>query len=376
MTLLEFQRVQDAGGELVQGIREPVDRCLKRMIPLRAAFTVVELLVSITVVTVLVSLIVPAVMYARESARMTECRNRLRQFGVALHSFESAFRCLPALGTPGVEVGRPTFSPQARLLPYLGEPAAWAEIQRLNVDQNNHVGFRRLKITLPILQCPSDAVPTTMNYRVCVGAVPFIFEWGIGSGSGERAFPVGAFVGLNDARGDGRGMKLAEIRDGLSQTAAMSERLASDATPLEFDRSRDVWPSGAEYLNPAAVTDSDVLQSFCESWAGDPGTRYATFLGWHPAVTGWSNAGYNHVLTPSSQTVDCSTGLAALPLFDGMPIPDHVPGSAAVSARSLHSAGTVNLLFLDGAVQPQSSSIDLHTWRRIATVDDSRFPGD
>lgn len=64
----------------------------------RAAFTLVELLVSIAIVGVLVSILLPAVQAIRESARLTQCSNNLRQLALASLNFESANQHLPSGG--------------------------------------------------------------------------------------------------------------------------------------------------------------------------------------------------------------------------------------------------------------------------------------
>ena len=61
----------------------------------RSGFTLIELLVVIAIIAVLIALLLPAVQSARESARRTECRNNLKQFGLALHSYADAHRVLP-----------------------------------------------------------------------------------------------------------------------------------------------------------------------------------------------------------------------------------------------------------------------------------------
>src|SRR5712671_3306192 len=61
----------------------------------RQAFPLVELLVIIAIIGLLVALLLPAIQAAREAARRAQCKNNLKQIGLALHNFESARRVFP-----------------------------------------------------------------------------------------------------------------------------------------------------------------------------------------------------------------------------------------------------------------------------------------
>ncbi len=71
----------------------------------RAGFTLIELLVVIAIIATLIALLLPAVQAAREAARRSQCRNNLKQFGIAMHNYHDVCRMFPParlyMATPG-----------------------------------------------------------------------------------------------------------------------------------------------------------------------------------------------------------------------------------------------------------------------------------
>jgi prepilin-type N-terminal cleavage/methylation domain-containing protein/prepilin-type processing-associated H-X9-DG protein len=121
-----------------------------------SAFTLVELLVVIAIIGILVSLLLPAVQAARESARRTQCVNNLKQIAIGLHNYESAFKTLPYgnnYGTGSVRTAAPSWT--TMILPQIEQQNVY---QLFDFSKAMDAVENRAAVTsrLQVYVCPSD----------------------------------------------------------------------------------------------------------------------------------------------------------------------------------------------------------------------------
>lgn len=142
-------------------------------------FTLIELLVVIAIIAILVALLLPAVQQAREAARRTQCKNNLKQYGLALHNYADVHGSLPIAGTDWNHAHSPptwqhpsAVGWQVRAMPFLEQGPLYNELdwgQRLPATSYADgwpVGFLPYQILkdgkvarshqIPTARCPSD----------------------------------------------------------------------------------------------------------------------------------------------------------------------------------------------------------------------------
>jgi prepilin-type N-terminal cleavage/methylation domain-containing protein/prepilin-type processing-associated H-X9-DG protein len=192
-------------------------------------FTLIELLVVIAIIGLLVALLLPAVQAAREAARRTQCVNNLKQIGIALLTYESAYRTFPpgyisSFDASGNDTG-PGWGWSALLLPQMEQkPLFDAANLSLPIEDPSNQTSRLIRISVYL--CPSDDLaPSWLAMKRDANGNPIQAICQVAS-----ANYVGMY-GTSDPGIDGDGIfyrdssiGISAVIDGTAQTIAVGER--------------------------------------------------------------------------------------------------------------------------------------------------------
>ena len=198
----------------------------------RRGFTLVELLVVIAIIGILVALLLPAVQAAREAARRTQCANNLKQLGLALQNYHSAFNQFPPGGEVPANSSESPPSFLARMLPYM-EQGTIADNLDFDAVLSDPANSAMAQMELAVFRCPSNTTTELSGNRTdpWVGNNVFQtanYEGVNGAGREQMRKNASHACGAHNTDGfvfPGSETSIRMITDGTSNTFAMGERI-------------------------------------------------------------------------------------------------------------------------------------------------------
>ena len=339
----------------------------------RSAFTLIELLVVIAIIAILVAILLPAVQQAREAARRAQCKNNLKQIGLAMHNYHDVYDMFPQGSNTYVidGVGARGFTAwTVRVLPYLEQAPHYEVCMNFIQDFERNVpgdnfnvwnGRHSIEeIEFDFYQCPSDVQPPQVNgmgrlsYKVNVGSYstvapdfvvhdPWQDNWWASNSDG--AFSMLDAYGVDD------------MLDGASNTILVAE-MCQGNPGNRFDPKGNSVNAGFQMPNPGwclSCLDGDELArpgatapAQCQ---GRPAYQPATGwqLSWYPG-SNWMRAcpgsiAFSTVLPPNSPTCNRRP--------DGSDLAEN----GWFSASSRHPGGAQGVMG-DGSVRFFTENID------------------
>jgi prepilin-type N-terminal cleavage/methylation domain-containing protein len=239
----------------------------------RRGFTLIELLVVIAIIAILIALLLPAVQQAREAARRTECKNKLKQIILAAHNFHDVYNRFPPgylgpdpQGSISSTGNNPYLSNLTFLLPYIEQKNVYDIIDsdRLKIDETGKAPWYAEATTFTAAQSriPTFVCPSSDPYASSLGILSRLNMYGTSTGGtiearifGHSAHPaisgmgrtnyiasaglLGSVNGFKTYKGlfcNRDKLKFRDVTDGTSNTIAYGESVghASNAGDLQY----------------------------------------------------------------------------------------------------------------------------------------------
>jgi len=352
----------------------------------RGGFTLIELLVVIAIIAVLIALLLPAVQQARESARRSQCKNNLKQLGLALHNYHETYTLFPfATANPGGAYAsvtslpmRTNFTGYLMLLPYIDQAPLYSQFNfnaatglylgspncgttgtgTLAGDQSSIEANIRLGATrISSLLCPSDSSPAVYSSN-CVSR----------GGGGSYSTPSPRPLSAKASYGFSCGVVVSQA-DGGNFTGSPNTSTQWNSEDRSFramfginsnSRMRDLTDGSS---NTVAMIESTLNNSVMPS---------------HDALTwvapGWASFGVNlqHPLIGINEFRCCR--------YSTPPWSNKNPGTFGVNGNggypgSSHVGG-IQVLLADGSVRFLSENIGLTTRQYLSRISDGQIIGE
>ncbi len=200
----------------------------------RRGFTLIELLVVIAIIAILLALLLPAVQQVREAARQSVCRNNLKQIGLALHNYESAFKRFPPSSTSIIDYG--VWTPNSSHY----HLHSWASLILPNIDQASLYNAVNYNVSalhpanvdpaaqkIAVYRCPSysghefsrEPLYVALSPRYAIRNYVVLGATNVGN-LWQR--PDGVIYPMSSTR-------VPDVRDGLSNTLLITETRETNA---------------------------------------------------------------------------------------------------------------------------------------------------
>jgi prepilin-type N-terminal cleavage/methylation domain-containing protein len=312
----------------------------------RAGFTLIELLVVIAIIAILIALLVPAVQKVREASSVAQCKNNLKQVGLAWNSHHDTFKVFPSGGTDWTASnsrvlvhGVPAdYTSQSwgwcyQILPYIEQNTLWAHKSDFEVAETPVFMYICPSFRGPVIRPYVQSGDTTTTQRAMMD---YTANCGLTQGSYD-----GALVPSKSYQGTNRVRKLADFVDGTSSTLMVGEK----------------------FVEPAGAYDPQ--------WTRD-GSTYGPCnddQGW---VDGWDNDSI------------CSAeggGVGAVATEDGysVELPKRMDPKLGTSDACGLNFGSIHAnfmcVFVDGSVHAIDYDVSPTVWGRLCKIDDGKPTG-
>ena len=331
-------------------------------------FTLIELLVVIAIIAVLIALLLPAVQQAREAARRTQCKNNLKQLGLALHNYHDVHGAFPMECYWGYKAGGAMLPYHhtwlSGLLPYFEQTALYNSIDFTLPawDVPNNQPRPHLTTQLPSLRCPTDSglEPVTQTQGVAITnyAAAHGFDWWsrgpLDRQGGNLIWSGGIFTPQLSS-------DIGDIRDGTSNTVMLGEvtTVARKNGPQHTSGTGTRRVGSGEAVFRAAFVGGSFTAAMHAG--GSEALSSGSFVGLpfvNPDGTnigGWWKAG-PHLLAPYFQS-------------------SYGPNNEWPGADSEHTGG-IQVAMGDGSVRFISETINWTLWNGINTKANGEVTGD
>lgn len=210
----------------------------------RVGFTLIELLVVIAIIAVLIALLLPAVQQAREAARRSQCKNNLKQIGLAMHNYESTFVVFPfgaAIANGSVNMA---LNWRYDILPYIDQAPLYSQIQSNGLSRTTGCAASdpwlsqafQLQV-IPGYICPSESVGPLMAGQqnggdTCCPTTSAISSYqGNASNCDMASYCAGGQTILGMFALKPTRIRIGDVTDGTSNTLLVGERTGNKPKP-------------------------------------------------------------------------------------------------------------------------------------------------